>query len=263
MCEDLRDHLRLLDARDDHKLPAAAGASLDLNQIAWVTMMPGLAPAFEVAGVALGLLLALLPATARRGNRAANIWLACYAGSLALLSLGDFFEDSRLVLTFSHLAHLTDWLIFVVGPCLWMYVRRLTMHENPAFPRWLLHFIPAMLCLLILAPFYLSGAPDEQAVIAAELSDDTGPSFLLLLAASQLLSYWCACLLSLRRFGSELRAQFSSLERRAFGWLRWMLAVTRARHRSRIASSRSSGIVTDVSSPAFFGIFDGATTSHR
>ena len=192
--------------------------------------MPGLAPAFEVAGVALGLLLALLPATARRGNRAANIWLACYAGSLALLSLRDFFEDSRIVLTFPHLAHLTDWLIFVVGPCLWMYVRRLTMHENPAFPRWLLHFIPAMLCLLILAPFYLSGAPDKQAVIAAELSDDTG---------------------------------LSSLERRAFGWLRWMLAVTRARHRSRIASSRSSGIVTDVSSPAFFGIFDGATTSHR
>lgn len=142
------------------------------------------------------------------------------------------------MLTFPHLAHLTDWLIFVVGPCLWMYVRRLTMHENPAFPRWLLHFIPAMLCLLILAPFYLSGAPDKQAVIAAELSDDTGPSFLLLLAASQLLSYWCACLLSLRRFGSELRAQFSSLERRAFGWLRWMLAVTRARHRSRASAHR-------------------------
>lgn len=188
--------------------------------------MPGLSPAFEAAGVALGLLLALLLATARRGNRKANLWLACYASALALLSLGDFFEDSRLVLAFPHLAHLADWLIFVVGPSLWMYVRRLTMHADPAFPRWLLHFIPAMLCLLILVPFYLSDGPEKQAVVASELSGGgTGPDFALLLAASQLLSYWCACLLSLRRFGSELRVQFSSIERRTFGWLKWMLAV--------------------------------------
>jgi AraC-like DNA-binding protein len=72
----------------------------------------------------------------------------------------------------------------------------------------------------------LSGGLEKQAIIAKELSGDgTGPGFALLLAASQLLSYWCACLLSLRRFGSELRTQFSSIERRTFGWLKWMLAV--------------------------------------
>jgi len=196
------------------------------SRIAWITSLPGLSVAFEIAGVALGGLLALLLATARHGNRAANRWLACYAGALALLSLGDYFEDSRLVLAFPHLGHLTDWLIFVVGPSLWMYVRRLTMHARPAFPRWLLHFVPAILCLLVLAPFYLSSAPEKQAVVAIELSGgSTEPQWPLLLAAIHLLAYWGACLLSLRRFRFELRAQFSSLERRTFGWLKWMLAV--------------------------------------
>lgn len=188
--------------------------------------MPDLQPAFEIVGVAIGFLLAVLLATARRGNRAANLWLAGYAGALAMLSLGDFSEDSRLVLAYPHLAHLTDWLVFAVGPCLWMYVRRLTMHAEPAFPRWLLHFIPAMLCVLILVPFYLASGPEKLAIIAAETSaGGTGADPVVLLAASQVLAYWCACLLSLRRFGSELRAQFSSLERRTFGWLTWMLAV--------------------------------------
>lgn len=188
--------------------------------------MPGLQPAFEVVGVAIGLLLALLLATARHGNRAANLWLACYASALALLSLGDFLLDSRLVLAYPHLAHLSDWLIFAVGPCLWMYVRRLTMHSDPVFPRWLLHFIPALLCLLMLVPFYLSSGPEKLAVVATELSgEDVAPNLGILLAVVQVLTYWCACLMSLRRFGSDLRAQFSSLERRTFGWLKWMLAV--------------------------------------
>ncbi len=199
--------------------------------------MPGLQPAFEIVGVAIGFLLALLLATARRGNRAANLWLAGYASALALLSLGDFLEDSRLVFAFPHLAHLPDWLIFAVGPCLWMYVRRLTMHADPAYPRWLLHFIPALLCLLILLPFHLMSGSEKQAVLAAEMSaGGTGAGPAVLLAASQLLAYWCACFLSLRRFGSELRARFSSLERRTFGWLKWMLAVNLGMWLALIAS---------------------------
>ncbi|MEZ5531863.1 MAG: helix-turn-helix transcriptional regulator [Steroidobacteraceae bacterium] len=185
-----------------------------------------LSPSIDFAGVALGLLMAFVLATGRRGNRAANRWLAAYAGSLALLSLGDFFEDSRLVLHMPHLAHLTDWLIFIVGPCLWMYVRRLTLHDDPRFSRWLLHCVPALLCLLFLATFYVLPAEEKRTLVAAEIGEGRGkPGLALMLAAIQLLIYWWASLTTLRRFVPELRARFSSLEKRTFAWLKWMLAI--------------------------------------
>jgi AraC-like DNA-binding protein len=185
-----------------------------------------LAPLVHFAGIALGLLLAALLWGGGRGNRAANRWLAGYVAALVVLTAGDLLEETRWVLVWPHLAHLGDWLIFLVGPLLWMYVRRLTMHVTPRVRGWLLHAIPAMLCLLVLLPFYRLSATHKQALVAAELAlADEAADPLLLVAGLQLLAYWWACLLTLRRFRRALRTRFSALEHRTFEWLRWMLLV--------------------------------------
>jgi protein tyrosine phosphatase (PTP) superfamily phosphohydrolase (DUF442 family) len=62
-----------------------------------------LAPLVDVAGLALGLLIALVLAHCRRGNRSANRWLAAYAAALALLSFGDLVEDARWALAWPHM----------------------------------------------------------------------------------------------------------------------------------------------------------------
>lgn len=188
---------------------------------------PFFSPLIHFSGIALGALLGLLLVASRRGNRPANRWLAAHVWCLALLSVGDLLEDSRRVLDWPQLAHVTDWLIFLAGPCLWMYVRRLTMHDSPRFPRLLLHAIPAVLTLALLVPFYLLPATEKARIVAAELSDPgSGFDPVILVAAAQMLAYWVAALLVLIRFKRELRAQFSSTERRTFGWLRTMLLVT-------------------------------------
>ncbi len=186
---------------------------------------PGFAALFDFAGITLGILIALLLVTSKRGNQAANRWLAAYVACLAMLSVGDLLEDSRWVLEYPHLGHVTDWLIFLVGPCLWMYVRRLTMHDRPTVRRWLLHCIPAFLCLLLLLPFYALPADRKQTILAEELGGREELSIPLLIAAAQLFIYWVASLWTLRRFGTELRARFSSIETRTFGWLKSMLAI--------------------------------------
>jgi len=184
-----------------------------------------LTPLVDFAGAALGALMALLLATGTRGNRDANRWLAAYSGCLALLSLGDFAEDSRLVLARPHLAHLTDWLIFLVGPCSWMYVRRLAMQAEPSFRRWLWHCLPAALCLLLLVPFYALPADEKLAAVAAELADGSRLELPLAIAATQVLAYWVASLVALRRYDVLLRGQFSSLEKRKLSWFKWMLGI--------------------------------------
>jgi AraC-like DNA-binding protein len=186
----------------------------------------GFSAILDFSGVAIGLLLALLLWSSPRGNRAANHWLAAYVASLAFLSIGDTLEDSRWVLTLPHLAHVTDWAIFLVGPLLWMYVRRLTLHTRPSFQRWLWHTIPAGLVIAFLLPFYALPAADKLPVIAADLSErDSINSPALLLAAAQMLAYWGASLWTLRRYSRALRDRFSSLEHREFRWLSAMLVV--------------------------------------
>ena len=185
-----------------------------------------LAPLIHFSGISLGLLLILLLLTSQRGNRIANRWLAGYVACLVLLSLGDLLEDSRWVLELPHLAHVTDWLIFMVGPFLWMYVRRLTMHETPSARRWLWHCLPAVVCLGLLMPFYFMRADEKLDIVARELGQaEATPDIALLLAAAQLLFYWVLSIRTLQRFGYDLHARFSSMERRTFGWLKGILAV--------------------------------------
>lgn len=185
-----------------------------------------LAPILDVAGVAIGLLLALLLWTSPQGNRPANHWLAAYVAILAFLSIGDTLEDTRWVMDLPYLAYVTDWAIFLVGPLLWMYVRRLTLHTRPHFQRWLWHTIPAVLVIALLLPFYVLPAADKLPSIARDLAEgDSLGSPALLLAAAQMFAYWGASLWTLRRYAHSLRDRYSSIEKRDFRWLRAMLVV--------------------------------------
>ena len=182
------------------------------------------------AGVALGALLAVLLLTSKKGNRAANRWLAAYVSCLALLWFEDVLEETRTILEYPSLAHLTDWLIFLVGPCLWMYVRRLTKQTEPSATWFIPHTILAGACLLFLATnFYFEPAEQKIADILAdyallEHSLNGG----VLLAAVHIMCYWVASLFVLRRFNASLRERYSSLGQRSFGWLRTMLSITLA-----------------------------------
>jgi len=180
------------------------------------------------AGFALGVLLAVLLLTNKQGNRAANRWLAAYISCLALLWFEDVVEETRVILVYPSIAHLTDWMLFLVGPCLWMYVRRLTQNEKPTFLWWLPHTWLAVLCFLFLATnFYFEPRAQKIADIRAdyallEHSINEG----VLIAAIHVMCYWVASLFVLRRFNASLRERYSSLGERSFGWLRTMLSIT-------------------------------------
>src|SRR5215469_12070779 len=188
-----------------------------------------LPPLVHFAGVALGGLLVLLLLSRRSGNRAANHWLAAFVSCLALLWTGDLLEETRSVLAWPWASHATDWLIFLVGPCLWMYVRRLTLHRTPGFFLWLVHAVPAAIILCLLVPFYLLPSVTKVQIISRELAQrDDSLNVPLLAAAVQAIGYWGASLIVLRRFNAALRERYSSLVQRNLNWLYIMLSVTLA-----------------------------------
>jgi AraC-like DNA-binding protein len=190
------------------------------------TLLP---PLVNFACAALGLLLSLLLLLEKQPV-AANRWLAAYIACLSLLWIENVLEETRLVLRWPWAAHLTDWLIFMVGPCMWMYVRRLTLHPTPRIRGFLIHTLLAALCLWLLASrFYFLPTETKLEVMRADL--DLPADFInwpLVIAAVQIMGYWIASLIVLRRFNIGLRERYSFLGERSFDWLRTMLLITLA-----------------------------------
>ncbi|MET0291198.1 MAG: hypothetical protein ABW136_02465 [Steroidobacteraceae bacterium] len=127
-------------------------------------------PTLPIIATGLGLLLAALLWMRRGGNERANGWLAVAVGSGALAGLALY----------------TDWLLFLVGPCVWLYTCRLTRVNGPYGKRLAVHFFPAVALLLALLPFYLRSTPGRVEALP-------------LLAAVQGLFYGWLSLLRLKR----------------------------------------------------------------
>lgn len=111
-----------------------------------------------IAGMAIGIFLGMLLITLKRGNRKANRLLGVLM-FIASLCIGGFaYTKFHLYLTAPHLIETASTLIFLLGPVLFIYIRALIEKDFTLRSKDLLHFIPFLLLLLYLAPFYLQSA---------------------------------------------------------------------------------------------------------
>ncbi len=178
----------------------------------------GLSPLLHSAGIALGLLLVAALLTHREGNRVANRWLAAFVACLALLWLNDLLEETDIWLRFTWTQNAFDWLLLVFGPCLWIYVRRLTLHDKPRGWALLPHAIPALLLIALLMQVYLAPEEQKRALTLADRAQRAtrGPDWILFACALQVMAYWIASLRVLQRFGVRLKENHSSVGERSF-----------------------------------------------
>ncbi|MFL6335655.1 MAG: helix-turn-helix domain-containing protein [Pyrinomonadaceae bacterium] len=118
----------------------------------------------SLLGAGQALLLAFALVTVRRGERARNLLLAALAATTSLLLAWVVFNDTHYYLRFPHLLRVNHPFDFVIAQLFYLYVRSLT-EENPGLRRrdWL-HFIPAALCVIYLAPYYFAGADYKLAL---------------------------------------------------------------------------------------------------
>jgi AraC-like DNA-binding protein len=181
------------------------------------------------ATIALGLLLAALLGVNPHGNRAANRWLALFVAALVLLTFGDLLIETRWLARAPHLAFTTDWLILVLGPCMWLYVQRMVGDTRPSGWRLALHFVPAAALLLALAPLYALPTPVKRDIVAEAIrvgAQDV--QWVLVPAALHVLAYWIAAARALARHVAHAKQELASLDRVGLRWLRIMLLVSMA-----------------------------------
>ena len=173
----------------------------------------------SAAGFAVGLFLAGLVAATPRGQIPGARWLAAVVMCFALLSLADFLETSRLVLSAPHWGHVFDPLIFLLGPLMFGYVRALTGSRRQTWPVMVLHALPFVLVSTLLMPFYLQGAAAKRRVLEAELAAIPISDPALAVAAAFAFGYFIAGIWVLSRYRRALPDNYSSLEQRTYRWL--------------------------------------------
>jgi AraC-like DNA-binding protein len=115
----------------------------------------------NLLGAAQGLLLACALVTMARGNRTANRLLAAFVASTAIQLIGAILFTTRHILEVPHLSRVHHPLLFLSVPLLFFYVRALTTQSEKFSRQDWLHFVPAVICALVLIPYFLSSAADK------------------------------------------------------------------------------------------------------
>lgn len=106
-------------------------------------------------GAAQGLFLSVLLLSIKGGNKVANRILAALVAAIALIVSGAVVRTIHYDFIFPHLSRIHDPFPFLAVPLIYLYIKRLTSRETAFSRKEFLHFIPFVLCVLYLIPYYL------------------------------------------------------------------------------------------------------------
>ncbi|MDT4965933.1 MAG: hypothetical protein QOJ64_670 [Acidobacteriota bacterium] len=111
----------------------------------------------NLLGAAQALLLAIALLSIKRGQKTENRLLAAFAFAIAILIGGSTLISTHYNELWPHLTRISHPFDFLVGPLFYLYLRTL-LTRNKLSGRDVLHFVPFVLCILYLVPYYLQSA---------------------------------------------------------------------------------------------------------
>ncbi len=201
-------------------------------------------PAFLISSIALasagaGILASMILVTSSPSGDNANRVLGVFVLALSAMLAQRFLSHSGLIFEYPHLQGATQYLRFLLGPCLYIYVRLQSQPNFTMTRKQLWHGVPALLSLIAFIPVYLQSADIKQTFIGAYMKPFQEQSLTalqagtsleisavfqinLLLVVFFLIHLGCYALISLvylHRHRTQIRSHFSSLDRITLGWL--------------------------------------------
>lgn len=119
---------------------------------------------FLIAAVQ-GLFIALVLFRWRRGGRQANRLLALVMLLFSATMLEYVLYWTHCWVRFPHVAEMSSQFPFLFGPLLWLYLRTIYLGKKISRPD-LLHFVPFVVAVLLLLPWYGLDSGSKQAVLS-------------------------------------------------------------------------------------------------
>lgn len=175
-------------------------------------------------GALQGLFFAFTLLRMERGNRAANRLLACLLFALSL-QLGEY-----VLVASGYYRHAPHWLgvtlpcVFLIGPLYFLYGSAVLQERFRLVRKHALHFIPALLCMLVLFRFYLQPAAAKVEFVAGLVQRGyvifpLDQFLLMALSTFQMLAYFYLTYARLQGFAARFKAESANAEILNLEWL--------------------------------------------
>jgi AraC-like DNA-binding protein len=185
--------------------------------------------ALNLLGVTQALLLGAALLSVKRGNRVANRLLAAFVIVIAIGVGGATMASDRFIPLYPHLLKIQDPFYILGAPLLFLYVRTLVKGRAGFGKKDLLHFLPFVLCLLYLLPFYFQSGEAKLVSVATQYDFWARWSYIrsttLIVQFVIYLSLIAAMLVAYSR---KLKQQTSPAEKSVLFQVRFLLATLTA-----------------------------------
>lgn len=176
---------------------------------------------FTVAGFLNAAVISVLLLMNRK-NHLAKMFLVALVLTVTFQAILNAFDNREFFLAFPHLSRVSWLTPSLFGPLVYLFTAKLCM-ERPKLSRAdLLHFIPFLLYLCILAPWFLLPADEKIRVLSdfeTARKDDFG--VLNQFSIFLILGYLIMTLRYLRKFRKEIENTFSDVSRKRLEWMSW------------------------------------------
>lgn len=188
----------------------------------------GFLAVLNLLGAAQGVLLAVALLTTR-GNKTANRLLAALTLTISIVVSGAVLLTSNYVFAFPHLSRLHQPFVFLAAPLLFLYLRELTAREQKFQRMDFLHFIPFVLCVIYLLPYFLqSSAAKIQILVSEYIQADFGQWYYVRSAVliTQVLVYLVLIVLSIVKYTRNVKQRKSARDKAVMFEVRFFVLAT-------------------------------------
>lgn len=171
-------------------------------------------------GIAQAVFWAWALLSLKKGNVRANRILASLLFLLALgIALATLYQ-TNYILAIPHLAEVAAPLGFLYPPVFYLYVKAMTS-DRLSFRKQAFHFVPFVMCVVYLVPFYLQNAESKNVYLLAPPTDLPSSSAIIsLLILLQELIYIVLTLTLVAKHSTKIKHSFSSIEKVNLAWIR-------------------------------------------
>ncbi|QNF34939.1 AraC family transcriptional regulator [Adhaeribacter swui] len=177
------------------------------------------------AGALLGLVLAIL-LFIRKPNQLANRLLSLLILCLALQSFLIAFDTQEFLEQRPQLSRISWLLPMVFGPMLYLFIRKLIARNPRLFPIEIIHFIPVVVALFYLLPYFIQ-SQEKTIAFLSNLDASRHNDFNLIRQVTlfQVLFYLVYSLKTLAQYDKRIVNTFSNLENKKLIWLKKVVYV--------------------------------------
>jgi len=189
----------------------------------------GILAVLNLLGAAQGVLLALALLSIKAGRQIANRLLAALTLTISIGVSGAVLLTSNYVFAFPHLSRIHQPFVFLAAPLLFLYIRELTAPERRFERKDLLHFIPSVLCLIYLLPYYLqSGGAKIQILVSEFIQAEFGPWYYVRSAVliTQLLVYLVLIGATIVKYSRSVKQRKSPRDKAVLCEVRFFVVAT-------------------------------------